>query len=45
MMEAMAGQCLPEEPLGDWAQDDLDMVGLYTKLENEVIPVVLRPWW
>ncbi|MCA9455916.1 MAG: alpha-glucan family phosphorylase [Nitrospiraceae bacterium] len=30
---------LPEEPLGDWAQDDLDMVGLYTKLENEVIPL------
>ncbi|MDT3777068.1 alpha-glucan family phosphorylase [Nitrospira sp. MA-1] len=30
---------LPESPLGDWAQDDLDMVGLYTLLENDVIPL------
>jgi glycogen phosphorylase len=30
---------LPEEPLSDGAQDELDMSGLYALLENEVIPV------
>ena len=30
---------LPEEPLGDGAQDHKDMAGLYALLENEVIPL------
>jgi starch phosphorylase len=30
---------LPEEPLADGAQDQLDMAGLYALLENEVIPL------
>lgn len=30
---------LPEEPLEDGAQDELDMTGLYALLENEVIPL------
>lgn len=30
---------LPEEPLGDWAQDELDMTNLYAILENDVIPL------
>ena len=30
---------LPEEPLGDGAQDALDMAGLYAVLENDVIPL------
>ena len=30
---------LPEEPLGDDAQDQQDMAGLYALLENEVIPL------
>jgi starch phosphorylase len=30
---------LPEAPVGDWAQDELDMAGLYSILENEVVPL------
>lgn len=30
---------LPEEPLEDGAQDELDMTGLYALLENEVVPL------
>ena len=30
---------LPETPVGDWAQDELDMAGLYSILENEVVPL------
>lgn len=30
---------LPEEPLEDGAQDELDMTGLYALLEHEVIPL------
>ncbi|MEJ2231214.1 MAG: alpha-glucan family phosphorylase, partial [Nitrospirales bacterium] len=30
---------LPEEPLGDSAQDELDMAGLYALLENDVVPL------